>query len=104
MVRMGASSFLVAFAMPLAAAPRVDPQSAVAQIAWPYEAKPRLVADDHVWRCTGPTCTGEALDRPASRMRTCRALARMGGRVISFTVGGVPMVGEELERCNRGLN
>ena len=86
-----------------AAAPPVSNSRATAQIAWAHGAKSRLVADDRVWRCVNERCDGQVFDRPNSRLRTCRQLARTGGQVMSFKVAGAEIAPSELERCNRGL-
>lgn len=82
--------------------PSLSNLPATAQIAWEHEAKSRLIADDRLWRCVADLCQGQAFNRPASRLRTCRQLARAGGRVVSFEVAGIAIPSEELERCNGG--
>ena len=99
--------FLVAALSLAGAATAALPESnshAIARIAWGHEAKSRLIAGDRLWRCVGDSCHGQVLDRPNSRIRTCRQLARTGGEVISFQVAGVEISSIELERCNRGVS
>ena len=79
-------------ATPALAAPYFTAEPA----AKPAEAK--LVLRDTMWKCGDSSCTaGRSSSRPAV---VCAVLVKEVGSLRSFTVEGVPLSAEELEKCN----
>ena len=98
-----ATPLLLALLLPIAAL--AVPPSPAAATAPHYRAEPaappaaeRLVVRDLVWKCGPAGCvTGKSNSRPAT---DCAALAREVGALRSFSAGGRPLSGDELEKCN----
>ena len=98
-----ASPLLLALLLPVAAL--VAPPAPASAAAPHYRAEPatppsgeRLVVRDLVWKCGAGGCvTGKSNSRPAT---DCAALVRQVGALRSFSAGGRPLTGAELEKCN----
>ena len=89
-------------ASPVLALPTDSHVPATVTVDWAHGRKDRLLADNILWRCAGDRCTGRVIDRPRSRLRTCRRLARVGGIILSFQLADHAMSEAEMALCNQG--
>jgi hypothetical protein len=61
-------------------------------------APAKVAVRDILWTCASGTCSGSTQNsRP---LVLCQGLAKQAGPIVSFTVNGRAISGEELQRCN----
>ncbi|MBA3677857.1 MAG: hypothetical protein H0W74_10720 [Sphingosinicella sp.] len=83
-------------ALAFAATPALASSHYVAKPASPAEA--RIVIKDILWKCGDDGCAAtKSNSRPAV---VCSALVKKVGALRSFSVAGVPLSSEDLEKCN----
>lgn len=77
-----------------------DTSGYIATLAQPLAAKKTFIANDNLFRCEGSTCILASTPLDAGSVRSCRALQREVGTLITYVAEGKPFDAEKLAKCN----
>lgn len=74
-----------------------------ARLATTAKVQGNVVATGIGWKCRGNTCTtARTLSDPSPGVKTCNALARQVGKIVSYGHYAQRLTTSELARCNEG--